>query len=387
MEIYVHIPFCVRKCGYCDFLSFPADEDSRDMYVQRLVKQICAGIPPVGEEQTDAGAYEVVSIFLGGGTPSILTAGQVKVILDAVRRTFFVTDNAEITIECNPGTADAGKLSAFRKNGINRLSFGLQSAHDEELKRLGRIHTFEDFCSGMAAAKKAGFENINVDLMCGLPGQSRESWRDTLERVLAMEPSHISAYSLIIEEGTPFYERYHGDDVRRAEGKGGGLLPDEDTERDMYYDTRRILLRQGLEQYEISNYARPGFESLHNTGYWERRNYIGFGLGAASLLGHTRFRMTDDIRTYLDDDHVLCDIERLSPEEEMSETMFLGLRLCRGVSRAAFKASYDKTVDEVFPGITERLIRRGLLEDDGWFIRLTERGMDLSNTVMAEFLP
>ncbi len=399
LEIYIHIPFCVRKCAYCDFLSFPAGKDTRERYVDALIREITEGLPG---ESADAGEkenllkvedYHVVSIFFGGGTPSLLEGEASTRILQTLRNTFRVDEDAEITIECNPGTVDAKKLGDYRNAGINRLSFGLQSASNEELILLGRIHTYEEFLHSWQMAKEAGFTNISVDLMSGLPGQSAESWHQTLTKVLKLRPAHISAYSLIIEEGTPFYERYHADDELRQDGGVPHLLPDEEAERAMYEDTAALLKENGLERYEISNYAIPGYESRHNTGYWIRREYVGFGLGASSLLGNRRLKNTDDLSFYLkmaESSHIKGlwerEVQTLSREDEMSETMFLGLRLVRGVDKMCFAQRFGMSVEEAFPGVLEKMCRQGLMKEEEGYLRLTERGLDVANYVMSEFL-
>ena len=282
LELYLHIPFCVKKCNYCDFLSAPAEEETRAAYVDALLEEI-RGF----EDPED---YEVVTVFFGGGTPSILPGQEIFRIMEALREKFSFRKGAEITLEANPGTVDKEKLSCYKKAGINRLSFGLQSADAEELKKLGRIHTWEKFLESFQLAREAGFSNINVDLMSALPGQTKESWEKTLRQVLALQPEHISAYSLIIEEGTPFYQLYEKDVERRDAGEEPELLPSEEEERAMYEATGRILKEQGYLHYEISNYAKPGRECRHNLGYWQRRDYLGFGLGASTLLNPVRYK-------------------------------------------------------------------------------------------------
>ena len=286
LELYIHIPFCVRKCAYCDFLSFPSGEEERERYVERLTEEI-----------EEAGAvsegYVATAIFFGGGTPSVLTPKQTERILNAVKKSFYVAEDAEITTEVNPGTADRKKLEAWRQAGINRLSFGLQSTETRELQYLGRIHTMEDFLESYRAAREAGFENINIDLMSALPGQTVSSWEKTLRTVVSLQPEHISAYSLIIEEGTPFCQLFGEDgdaaeEKKRRQSLGIPELPDEDAERRMYYDTERILGEAGYHRYEISNYAKPGYECRHNKGYWTGTEYLGLGLGASSYINIRR---------------------------------------------------------------------------------------------------
>ena len=373
MELYLHIPFCVKKCDYCDFLSFPADESIKREYVETLKREI----EEVGERYRNC---QVSTIFVGGGTPSILNTSYIVEIFDVLRRKFHVAGNAEISMEVNPGTVTKEKLSDWRRAGINRLSMGLQSADNRELKRLGRIHTWEDFLESFRRAREEGFSNLNVDLMSALPGQTMDGWMETLKRTAAQEPEHISAYSLIIEEGTPFYERYGGK-------KGEALLPDEDTDRDMYHKTREFLASCGYERYEISNYAKPGRECRHNIGYWTGVPYLGLGLGAASYIEGIRFSNTRNLKEYLagkpGDDR---DRQVLTKKEMEEEFFFLGLRLAAGVSLKEFERRFGLTAEEVYPGLMERMVKEGaaVLERDRFF--LTEYGFDVSNYVMAQFL-
>ena len=285
LELYIHIPFCVRKCSYCDFLSAPATEQTREAYMAALFAEI-------GGRAKDYSDRTVTSIFIGGGTPSLLSGEQIGQLMDRIREQFAMAQDAEITMEVNSGTASAEKLRNFYTAGINRLSIGMQSAQAEELKNLGRIHDFEGFCQVYREAVEAGFTNINVDIMSGLPGQTLASYRDTLEKVLHLEPmpQHISAYSLIVEEGTPF--------AAMAE-RGELPLPEEETERAMYEETIEVLAKYGFHRYEISNYARDGYECRHNVGYWIRRDYLGFGIGAASLIDNVRFQNEKSLGAYL----------------------------------------------------------------------------------------
>lgn len=366
LEIYIHIPFCVQKCAYCDFLSAPADAAVREQYIEALKEEIC-------QQKSFGSEYKVLSIFIGGGTPSILEGSQIAGILKEIRNYFAVEAEAEITIECNPGTLSEDKLSCYKKSGINRLSLGLQSADNQELKLLGRIHTYEEFLEGFSLARKLGFGNLNVDLMSALPGQTRDSWQETLRRVTALNPEHISAYSLIIEEGTPFYERY------KPGGREEYLLPDEDMERQMYYDTGEILGAAGYERYEISNYAKPGFTCRHNLGYWERREYLGLGLGASSLIKGVRYHNHRKLSAYLKGDYTHEEVQKLTRREVQEETMFLGLRKTEGVL-------LTEELLEVYKGTLQRLQKKGLLLWEGGRVRLTDLGIDVSNYALAEFL-
>lgn len=378
LELYLHIPFCVKKCNYCDFLSAPAGEETRAAYVDALLEEI-RGF----DEPED---YEVVTVFFGGGTPSILPGQAIFRIMEALREKFSFRKGAEITLEANPGTVDKEKLSFYKKAGINRLSFGLQSADAEELKKLGRIHTWEKFLESFQLAREAGFSNINVDLMSALPGQTKESWEKTLRQVLALQPEHISAYSLIIEEGTPFYQLYEKDVERRDAGEEPELIPSEEEERAMYEATGRILKEQGYLHYEISNYAKPGRECCHNLGYWQRRDYLGFGLGASTLLNPVRYKNTEDLEAYLGGDFSKKEFFVLTKDNQIEETMFLGLRVLEGVSKEQFREQFSCELRVVYRKELEKLEKEGLLEEEGDFVRLTSRGIDLSNPVLAEFL-
>lgn len=385
LELYVHIPFCVRKCAYCDFLSFSCSAQKREAYTETLKREIREAFP-AGGAAADFDSYRVTTVFFGGGTPSVLPGAQIAAILQELRTRFCFAPDAEISIECNPGTADQDKLKLYRASGINRLSIGLQSADDGELAQLGRIHTWADFCRTYEAARDVGFDNINIDLMSALPGQTQDSWEQTLHRVLACRPEHISAYSLIIEEGTPFYEKYGKDDERRARGETPRYLPDEETERQMYERTQQLLAGAGLHRYEISNYAKDGYECRHNKGYWQGVPYLGFGLGASSFFGQVRWHKTQDLNAYLAGDFSAQETQLLTEKEQIEEFMYLGLRLAEGVSKDDFFRRFGKRVDETYETVLERQLRLGLLEKRDGRIRLTPRGMDLSNMVMAEFL-
>lgn len=375
LELYLHIPFCVSKCKYCDFLSAPSGEEQRQIYVERLCRRIRYWSDVIHNY-----GYEIVSIFVGGGTPSILTEAQITQVFEAVHESFPIREDAEITLEMNPGTDVKDKLPVYRKLGINRLSMGLQSADNKELKCLGRIHTYEDFRQVYQWAREAGFTNVNVDLMSAIPGQTLESYEDTLRKVADLEPEHISAYSLIIEEGTPFYERY-------GEGRHAEELPDEDTERQMYVRTREILEDYGYHRYEISNYAKDGYECRHNLGYWDRKEYLGLGAGASSLMDHIRWKEPDHIGPsmglVLEERE---DFTRLSRKDEMEEFMFLGLRKIKGVSEQDFYKSFKVSMDEEYKDNIENLIKEGLLVREEDRIRLTDQGIDLSNYALSQFL-
>ena len=372
MGLYIHIPFCVKKCNYCDFLSAPSSKQVQIAYMDTLQKEI--------EEK--AIAYKdwcVDTIFIGGGTPTSVPYETVVKMMDTVRAEFCLDKDCEITIECNPGTVTSEALKAYRAAGINRLSIGLQSADDELLKELGRIHTYEQFLETFIWARKAGFENINVDVMAGLPGQTLEQYEDTLKKVTELDIAHISAYSLIVEEGTPFFKLYEEDKLD---------LPDEETERQMYYSTKEILGAAGFNRYEISNYAKKGCECRHNVRYWRREDYLGLGLGASSCMENVRFKNTDWLDEYVMENKYMdkCEVQELSKEECMEEFMFLGLRMTEGVSKTKFEDTFGVTMDKVYGPVLSKLKEQKLIAEEGDLVCLTEYGLDVSNRVWVEFL-
>ena len=373
MELYLHMPFCVRKCAYCDFLSFPSGAETQRMYAKRLMKDIDVMGKRYGE-------IPVETIFIGGGTPSVPDSALIVEIMEHVRHAFHVADGAEISMEANPGTVTREKLTDYRKAGINRLSFGLQSANDRELKLLGRIHTWAEFLESFTLARECGFANLNIDLMSALPGQTCESWKETLSRVTDLDPEHISAYSLIIEEGTPFGERYGSEEGRK-------LLPDEDSEREMYHETKRFLKDCGYERYEISNYAKPGRECRHNIGYWTGVPYLGLGLGASSYLDGCRFTVNPDMKQYLEEKPgMFTDIEKLTKKDMEEEFFYVGLRMTAGVSLSEFERRFGISAKEVYPGLMETFVKEKAARFEGDRFVLTDYGLDVSNYIMAQFL-
>ncbi len=388
LSLYVHIPLCVRKCNYCDFLSFPVGRGGSREGIKRYLKALEAEIESLSEDRTEIGEgfqvninNQVKSIYIGGGTPNMLRSEEIAEILCKLHRAFDIRPNAEITMEANPGIYTSGEalseFSALKAMGINRLSIGLQSANDDELKRLGRIHSLKDFEETYESACRAGFDNINIDLISSLPGQTFDSFAHTLEKAAAYESAHISVYSLIIEEGTPFGEV----DIKLLN------LPDEDEDYRMYVHTRDFLRDRGYERYEISNYARPGRQCVHNRVYWEREDYLGLGPGAASFVDGVRFSNTRDMEEYLSaPGDCRRDVHVLSKREAMEEFFFLGLRQTAGVSLKHFKESFGMDADEIYAEVIKRHVSAGLMEKEGDRLRLTERGMDLANTVMADFL-
>lgn len=383
MELYIHVPFCIKKCAYCDFLSAPAGEEERQRYVETMIKEI-QGYRKKYQE------YCVTTIFVGGGTPSVLSGEQIKEVFNALRASFVIDTQAEITIEVNPGTVTEEKVEAWMQAGVNRISIGLQSVNDEELQMLGRMHTYKDFLNTYHLLRDKGFNNLNIDLISAIPGQTLESWKKTLSTVAELEPEHISAYSLIVEEGTPFYSIY---------GEGGAdgnlesmvqPLPDEETERFIYEETETILQKYGYDRYEISNYAKPGYACRHNEGYWRRVNYLGVGLGASSLIENQRFRNFSTYDTYMDaiQNQKLFheEVESLSVTDEMEEFIFLGLRMMSGISREEFQKKFGKKIETVYEKQIQQLKKDGLIEFVENRIRLTKRGIDISNYVFEQFL-
>jgi oxygen-independent coproporphyrinogen-3 oxidase len=412
--VYIHIPFCVKKCNYCDFLSFAADEDAKQSYVNALISEI---------NGLEGDSRPVASIFIGGGTPSVLKASQIASVLEAVYGKFTIAENVEITIECNPETLTREKAESYIKSGINRISFGLQSADNSLLKVLGRIHTYEKFLESFQIARECGFHNINVDMMAALPGQSVENYLDGLCRVAELEPEHISAYSLIVEEGTSLYDNIGNYPE----------LPDEDAEREMYHKTKDLLAEYGYRRYEISNFAKQGFESRHNMSYWELTDYVGVGLGASGFYKGYRYKNTSDMAEYLNHAFIenpcekskndysrnpqefVCsensfinsaadnqnlvetghfkfasEINKETRADLMEEFMFLGLRKMDGISYAEFKSLFGCDIMSVYSAQIEKNCRNGLLEEytahGGLpYLRLTEHGIDISNVVMSDF--
>ncbi|MBE5875422.1 MAG: oxygen-independent coproporphyrinogen III oxidase [Lachnospiraceae bacterium] len=369
LSIYIHIPFCVQKCKYCDFLSAPSTPEARAEYLEALKREMIKEAPAYQD-------YEVKTVFFGGGTPSILEAGQISECMDVLKEYYRISADAEISMEMNPGTASPEKLRVMKRSGINRLSIGLQSAVDEELRMLGRIHTYAEFENTYYAAREAGFTNINIDLMSAIPGQSVEGWRKTLQRAVDLKPEHISAYSLIIEEGTPLFENI----------ESYPAIPDEEEDRIMYQDTKSLLKKQGYERYEISNYAKPGYECKHNVVYWTRENYAGFGLGAASMVENVRWKNTDDMTLYLRQQELKEEVQKLSKAECMEEFMYLGLRMMDGVSCKKFADAFDISMDDVYGDVLKRWGNMGVLECDGEKVTLTDAGIDVSNQIFADFL-
>lgn len=378
LQLYIHIPFCIKKCAYCDFLSGPQNQDTIDAYVEALMQEVrCYKGSEVAERK-------ITTVFFGGGTPSVLTSIHIRRIFEALREVFVMDESVEITIEANPGTIMEEKLEAYKQVGINRISFGLQSANNDELQMLGRIHTFEEFLESYQMARAHGFDNINVDLISAIPGQTVQSWENTLQKVIELQPEHISAYSLIIEEGTPFAEVY-------GEGKAGEReLPSEEEERTIYHRTKELLRQAGYHRYEISNYAQGGRECKHNLGYWERKDYLGLGLGSASLVDNVRYKNTDDLNKYIAGAERAIDMqedkEELTRTQQMEEFVFLGLRKMQGISLQLFESTFGRTLYEYYGANIAKMQKENLVIIEDGYLRLTEKGIDISNYVFGELL-
>lgn len=376
LALYLHIPFCAVRCHYCDFNTYAGLDKLFEDYAAALAEEI----RHAGEARDHS---PVRTVFLGGGTPTVLPAPLLASILEACRTSFAVAPDAEITSEANPGTADAEVFAALRDMGVNRLSMGVQSLDDAELKWLGRIHGAAEAEEAFAAARRAGFDNINLDFMFGLPGQQTATWRSTLERAIALGPEHISLYSLTVEHGTPLY-----DAVRR----GLQPPPEDDVAADFYLLASDLLGKAGYEQYEISNWSRPGFQCRHNLVYWRHEPYLGFGAGAHSYADGRRWWNVRPVPQYIQRLHSDQSPERGSePIDDglaMGEFMMLGLRLVgEGVDPARFAAHFGQPLDAVFSREVAALKRRGLLEQIDGRVRLTNEGRLLGNQVFAEFLP
>lgn len=382
LSLYIHIPFCARKCSYCDFLSFPATEGEKAAYVNALIDELNAASVTLGKA---AGLREVISVYIGGGTPSAIAEEEIARIMETVRERYTLSGDCEISMEVNPGTVTPAELLVYKKALVNRLSIGCQSMHDNELKLLGRIHTKEDILNTFHAAREAGFQNINIDLMSALPEQRFDDYMDSVAQVAALHPEHISAYALMLEEGTPFYEEY-SDEIR-----------DEDLDLEMYMETFRYLAAHGYERYEISNYARVGdtsgsvsYRCRHNVVYWKRGDYLGLGLGASSLIDETRFHNTEDYDAYIASaanlETLREEVEHLNYHARMEEFMFLGLRMTEGISITEFEETFRHPIRRIYAHAIDNLTEDGLIEVSGDRIRLTETGVNVSNYALAQFL-
>ena len=372
--LYIHIPFCRQKCLYCDFPSWAGREGQMQGYVNALTKEI----ENRSKEYPDR---KVVSVFFGGGTPTTLSIPMLEQLMQTVFANWDIAEDAEITTEANPGTLDAEMALALKRMGFNRLSMGVQAWQNRLLKDLGRIHTIESFQENYRAVREAGFENVNTDLMFALPNQTMEDWQETVKNIVDLNPEHISAYSLILEEGTPFFDRYEKGELEPAE---------EELDREMYHWAVDYLAEMGYEQYEISNFAKKGRQSRHNRIYWQAEEYLGMGLGSHSYMNGERFHNIYDLQEYIKADGDISllkeDVEIILEEDALAEFMFLGLRLTEGVSFERFRERFGQEMKNIYGSQIGELVRDGLLEEDEIGIRLTRRGVDISNFVFEKFL-
>lgn len=370
--LYIHVPFCKSKCYYCDFISFANKEMCFEEYIEAVIKEI---------NYTDLSKYYIRTVYIGGGTPSILDSRYIVKVLSEIK--LHVDNDAEITIEVNPGTVNKEKLKDYKEAGVNRLSIGLQSTNDNLLKEIGRIHKYEDFLKVYEEAREIGFKNINVDLIFGLPNQSIEMLEESVKKVIELKPEHISVYSLILEEGTKIYNMV-------AEGKIE--LPSEKLERRMYWTVKEMLEEAGYIHYEISNFAKPGYESRHNSDCWEQKEYIGIGTAAHSYLNDTRYSNTEKLEEYIENiknnefDKNVTIHESQSKESKQKEYMLLGLRKLEGVSIKKFKNIFGQNPIYLYHKELDKLVKEELLEIDGDYIKLTNKGLDLANIVWEEFV-
>lgn len=374
--LYIHVPFCYKKCNYCDFISYPYDADLAASYVCALKAEMSLHTVNMCPE------HKIIkSIYLGGGTPTVLSGEQLADIINNCCRYFRLTGDAEITVECNPGTVDQDKLHKIRQAGVNRISIGVQTYQQELLSRLGRIHNWQEVENTVHYSKAAGFDNLAIDLIFGIPGQTMRDWRETLDRVWEMSPRHISAYNLKIEPDTPL----HQDVV------SGYLAPcDEDLELEMYWYTIGFLTGLGFVHYEISNFALPGSEARHNLIYWRNQEYLGLGPAAHSMLKEHRFSNVESVELYINrlekNESAIHKLHCLTREEQMAETVFLGLRLIDGLDMEVFARKFGQPITEVFGDQLNKLLGQGLLEIDENHLKLTGKGLPLANEAFIEFI-
>lgn len=373
ISLYIHIPFCAQKCLYCDFPSFARKDHLRKAYIEALNKEIIS----LREKHNN---LEINTIFIGGGTPSVLEADELECLLKEVAK-LNMAKYIEYSMECNPGNLTEEKLEVMKKYGVNRISMGLQAKQDNLLKGLGRIHNYKTFKENFLLAKKVGFNNINVDLMFGLPNQRLNEWEETLREIISLEPAHISAYSLIIEEGTAFYNLYENDKLK---------LPTEEEERKMYHLAKKILEENGFNQYEISNYAKERKECRHNLAYWNMDNWIGVGSAAASYINGKRIKNISSVEEYINSinekGEVVEEIINNSKNDNMEEFMFMGLRKINGIDENEFKKRFSMNINDVYGEILNKYIDEGLLIRESGRIFLSEKGIEISNVIMADFL-
>lgn len=374
ISLYIHIPFCKSKCNYCDFLSFDNKDSVKKEYVNALINEI-KSYSEIAIE------YSVKSIFIGGGTPSILSCSDIEKIFDSLKLYYNIDTDAEITIEANPGTLDEEKIKVLLSSDVNRISMGLQSCNNGLLKKLGRIHTWEEFLNNYNMIRNSGFDNINIDLMFALPNQTISDIENDLKKIISLRPEHISYYSLIIEEGTKFSRLYDDNKL---------VLPAEDVERDMYWLIHDTLQDNGYKHYEISNYALDNRECYHNKVYWKEEEYIGMGLGASSYFEGFRYKNINNLSNYIDINGDISKLkestEKISKKTSIEEYMFLGLRLLEGIDKIDFYNRWGHEIEYYYKDVIQELIEKGLIIEDGCRLRLTKKGIDVSNFALSMFL-
>ena len=374
LGLYIHIPFCKHKCNYCDFISFAKKEEYIEKYIEALKEEIIDNKNKIKEKD-----YEITTIYFGGGTPSFLDSSYIVDVLNEIKQNYNIDNNAEITIEVNPGTADEEKLKKYIEAGINRLSIGLQETNDDLLKLIGRIHNYNEFLETYNKARKVGFKNINVDLMIGLPNQTLKDVEKTLTEIINLDPEHISVYSLIVEEGTK---------IEKDISNGTLTLPDEEIERKEYWLVKNTLKEAGYIHYEISNFGKVGYESKHNLNCWNQKEYLGFGLAAHSYFGKTRYSNVEDLEKYINNNnknnYIIHEVQDKEPQEK--EYMLLGLRKIDGIKISEFKNKFVDNPIYVFKNELNKLVEEDLIEVDIDSIKLTNKGIDLANIVWEEFV-
>ena len=385
MGLYIHIPFCKKKCEYCDFISYEGKENLVEKYIECVKHELTE----IGEQNRID--YEnnlddlvlVKTVYIGGGTPSFINSKYISELLNVIKNSFTLDNDVEITLEVNPGTADEYKLKEYKDSGINRLSIGLQETHDRILKNIGRIHTYENFLNTYNLARKIGFNNINVDLMLGLPGQTLLDLNESLDNVIKLNPEHISVYSLILEEGTPLYFKVSNHQVQ---------LPDDELERRMYWKVKEKLQKAGYIHYEISNFAKLGYESKHNLACWNQEEYIGVGVASHSYTNNVRYSVIENIEEYIkniDTDNEADNIifhEKQNKDSKMQEYMLLGLRKIEGIKIQEFKNKFETEPIVLYKNELKKLKDEGLIKIDSNSIKLTNKGLDLANIVWEEFV-
>lgn len=370
LSLYIHIPFCKQKCFYCDFPSYASIDHLREDYVEALCKEI-------NEKGSN---YKIKSIFIGGGTPSYLDTKEIKKLLEAINK-LELSEDMEFTMECNPGALEEEKFKAMLNGGVNRISMGLQAVQNSLLKDIGRIHSFKQFEENFKLARKIGFKNINVDLMFGLPNQKVEEWIESLESIAKLEPEHISAYSLIIEEGTAFYKLWERNQL---------VLPSEEEEREMYSITKDILSKYGYKQYEISNFSKEGYECYHNKVYWKNEEYLGLGSASTSFINGKRIKNIENVKEYIEkinnNEDVIDEITVNTKEDSMEEFVFMGLRMIEGISLDEFNERFGIDIYSIYKDVIDKNIKSKLLTLENKKLRLTDKGIELSNSVMSDFI-